>query len=435
MRLAVIAKAVSSGGDLLAATALVLALAHRGLGGFAVAAVLIAAAAPPVLLVRWTGRLVDRVDSRLLLTVTPLAQAAICVTLAFASAPAEIIALVVLLAAGLAATGPCLSALLPAMVDAADLPKATALGQTATSIGALAAPALGGTLMGQFGLRAPLFVDAGSYLVLVVAGLTIRTQRGGPRRRAAVAAGAVAAGAVGPARTRSEHEWRLRNDALLWPSVALLGAVVLAASLVNVAGIFFITGTLRAPAGVYGLLESAWLAAAGAGGWLLARRKPSDAGLAVTVLGSLALTCAGVVLIAAARSAAWVAPAEVIGGLGNGVLNVAIGVLFGRRAPAEARGRAFAVSGAVANGATGVGLLLAGAVLEVLTPRAGIAAAGLAGLAVTAAFAVPLLRSAARERSPRRPGAVEAPPRFARPGSGAQRGSQMTSGMSRVVRR
>jgi MFS family permease len=169
---------VSSCGDFLAATALVLELQQRGAGGFAVAAVLIAAAAPPVLLVRWTGRLVDRADSRLLLVATGLAQAATCVALAFAFGPAEIIALVAVLAAGLALTQPCLSALLPSMVPADDLPKAMALSQTAGSLGMMLAPALGGLLVGRFGLRVPLLADAGSYLAIAAAGRLIRTRRG-----------------------------------------------------------------------------------------------------------------------------------------------------------------------------------------------------------------------------------------------------------------
>src|ERR1700733_12937622 len=172
------ARAVSSCGDFLAATALVLELQQRGAGGFAVAAVLIAAAAPPVLLVRWTGRLADRADSRLLLVATGLAQAAVCVALAFASGPAEIIALVAVLAAGLAVTQPCLSALLPSMVPADDLPKAMALSQTAGSLGMMLAPALGGLLVGRFGLRVPLLADAGSYLAIAAAGRLIRTRRG-----------------------------------------------------------------------------------------------------------------------------------------------------------------------------------------------------------------------------------------------------------------
>ncbi len=181
MYLASGARAVSSCGDFLAATALVLQLQQRGAGGFAVAAVLIAAAAPPVLLVRWTGRLADRADSRLLLVATGLAQAAVCVALAFASGPVEIIALVAVLAAGLAVTQPCLSALLPSMVPADDLPKAMALSQTAGSLGLMLAPALGGLLMGRFGLRVPLLADAGSYLAIAAAGRLIRTRRGRQR--------------------------------------------------------------------------------------------------------------------------------------------------------------------------------------------------------------------------------------------------------------
>ena len=194
MYLASGARAVSSCGDFLAATALVLELQQRGAGGFAVAAVLIAAAAPPVLLVRWTGRLADRADSRLLLVATGLAQAAVCVALAFASGPAEIIALVAVLAAGLAVTQPCLSALLPSMVPADDLPKAMALNQTAGSLGLMLAPALGGLLMGRFGLRVPLLADAGSYLAIAAAGRLIRTRRGAhPRPHGGDHAGARAA--------------------------------------------------------------------------------------------------------------------------------------------------------------------------------------------------------------------------------------------------
>src|SRR5436309_793410 len=81
--LVVAARAVSTCGDFLAATALLLILQARGAGGHAVAALLLAAAVPPVLLARWTGRLADRVDSRLLLVATGLVQAATCAAMAF----------------------------------------------------------------------------------------------------------------------------------------------------------------------------------------------------------------------------------------------------------------------------------------------------------------------------------------------------------------
>jgi MFS family permease len=409
------ARAVSSCGDFLAATALVLELQQRGAGGFAVAAILIAAAAPPVLLVRWTGRLADRADSRRLLTAAGVAQAAVCVALAFVSGPVWIIALVALLAAGLAVTQPCLSALLPSMVPADDLPRAMALGQTAGSVGMMLAPALGGLLMGGFGLRVPLLADAGSYLAIAAAGLLIRTRRGsaprplragpGVRRRDGTATGA----------------WGVRRDPLVRAAVVLVGAVVAAASLVNVAEVFFVRSTLHSTAGVYGLMESVWVSASVAGGWWVARHRPSDAGLARLLLSSLALTCLGVALMATVPAVAWLAPVSLLGGAGNGGLNVAAGVLLGRRVPAAVRGRAFAVFGAVANGANVAGLLLGGVLLGVLPVRVTIAAAGLGGLAATAAFALPVLRAMARERGTvRQPNRMSGPDRAA----GGDRGSR-----------
>src|SRR5206468_1319843 len=121
----------------------------------------------------------DRVDSRRLLVVTTLAETVVCVLLSFATATPVIIGLVALLGCGLAVTSPTLSALIPEMVSRERLPKAMALGQTASSIGMLIAPALGGVLVGQFGLRVPLLIDAATYLALVAAGLLIRTRRGG----------------------------------------------------------------------------------------------------------------------------------------------------------------------------------------------------------------------------------------------------------------
>jgi MFS family permease len=450
------ARAVSSCGDFLAATALVLELQQRGAGGFAVAAVLIAAAAPPVLLVRWTGRLADRADSRLLLVATGLAQAAVCVALAFASGPAEIIALVAVLAAGVAVTQPCLSALLPSMVPADDLPKAMALNQTAGSLGLMLAPALGGLLMARFGLRVPLLADAGSYLAIAAAGRLIRTRRGARTRdrmavitrapeqpdsgRGAIpeeggaprADGALEAssreardGARNQADSGAREGWGVRRDPLVRAAVVLVGAVVAAASLVNVAEVFFIRATLHSTASAYGLMDSVWVSAAVAGGWWVARRRPSDPGVARLLLGSLALTCLGVALMATVPAVGWLVPVSVLGGLGNGGVNVAAAVLLGRRVPAAMRGRAFAVFGAVANGANVAGLLLGGALLAVVPVRAAIAAAGLGGLAATAAFAWPVLRAIAREQA-----AAREPARAAEPG----RLSEGVAGAGRPLR-
>jgi MFS family permease len=400
------ARAVSACGDFLAATALALVLQQRGDGALAVAAVLIAAAAPPVLLVRWTGRLVDRADSRLLLVGTGLAQAGACVALAFASGVAEIIALVAVLAAGLAVTGPSLAALLPVMVKADDLPRVVALGQTASALGIMIAPALGGVLTGHFGLRVPLLADAVSYLAIAAAGRLIRTRRGRRPQAEAHAPAAARPRATAQARPAAQMTapavsgsgWRLRDDALLRSAFVLVGAVLAVGSLVNVAEVFFIRQDLHSTATVYGLLNATWIGATIVGGQVLGRRRPSDAGLAVSLVGALALDCLAVAAMAAAPAAGWLIPLNIIGGLGNGGLNVATSVLLGRRVLPAVRGRASAAYGAVVNAASMTGYLLGGLLLTVVPVRVCIAAAGLSGLSMTAGFALPLLRAASRDR-------------------------------------
>jgi MFS family permease len=381
--LSTIARAISNCGTLLSATALVIALQTRGAGGYAVAAVLIAAAAPPTLLAPLTGWISDRVDSRVILVTVSLIQAATCTLLAFTGGTVAIIVLVAVLACGMALTGPTLSALLPEMVGREQLAKASAIGQTASSVGMLVAPALGGLLFGWYGLRTPLLIDAGTYLVLTGAALLVRTRRGlvepkdaGPRPG-------------------------VFRDALLRPMMIMVAAVVLGVSAVNVADVFFIRETLRGSATVYGSLGAVWTGAMLIGAWLLTHRKLGDGGLSVALLGTLAGACATVGLAATVPGVSWLVPLWALGGVCNGAVNVAAMVLVARRAPAEVRGRAFAVFGAVANGANAGGYVLGGVLLGVLSPRMVIGLAGAGGLAVALALAVPMLKAAARDRPAR----------------------------------
>src|SRR5579859_6052788 len=253
--LSAVARAISACGNLLAGTALVLTLQGRGAGGYAVAAVLIAAAAPPTLLAPWTGRLVDRVDSRLLLVSVSLVQTGICTVLAFTTGTVAIVVLVALLGCGTAVTGPTLAALLPEMVDRERLPRASAIGQTANSVGFLLAPALGGVLYGGYGMRVPLLLDAGTFLAITAAALFIRTRRGRPSESAAA------------------ERTGVFRDALLRPSLIMVGAVVTGVSAVNVADVFFVRETLHGSATAYGLLGAVWTGAMLVGAWLLTGRE------------------------------------------------------------------------------------------------------------------------------------------------------------------
>ncbi|WP_410810323.1 MFS transporter [Micromonospora sp. 067-2] len=394
--LVTVSRGISSCGDFLAASALTLALQSAGAGGMAVSGLLLAASLPLVVLAPLTGRLADRIDSRTLLVAAGLAQAAICVGLAYAGHPALVIGLVALLASGLAVTQPVLAALVPAMVRADDLPRASALHQTAGTLGALAGPALAGLLVGGFGVRVPLLVDAVSYLALVAAGLLIRTRRGGARR----ADPAVAHSPSAP-RDAGAPTWRLRRDPLLVAMVATVGGVIAAVGAINVVEVFFIRETLNSSATVYGLVTGSWTLGILVGAWAfarLARRLSDDGALLGTGLALLGGCCLMVLASAAVPSAMLLVPIWLVGGVGNGGSNIFNTMLLARRVPAVARGRAFAVFGAATQGASMVGFLVGGLLLEVADPRPLVAACGLAGLLVVAAVAALVRRVARAER-------------------------------------
>ncbi|MGC4804864.1 MFS transporter [Micromonospora sp. DT233] len=396
--LATAARGVSSCGDFLAASALTLALQSAGAGGLAVSGLLIAATLPLVVLAPLTGRLADRVSSRTLLIGAGLAQAAICLLLAYTRHPTLVIGLVALLAAGLAVTQPVLSALVPAMVRPADLPRASALNQTAGTLGALAGPALAGVLVGGFGTRLPLLLDAASYLVLVAAGLLIRTRRGGARKTAPT----TYAGEPTRPEAATATGWRLRRDPLLFAMVASLAGVFGAVGAINVIEVFFIRETLGSTTTVYGLVTGAWMLGSVLGAWVfapLARRITDDGrllGAGLFLLGG----CCVAVLVSAAVPSAWVLmPIWLLGGVTNGGDNVLNNVLLARRVPEAARGRAYAVFGSSGQGASMAGLAMGGILLELAEPRPLVALCGLAGTLTVAAFAVPVARAARAERA------------------------------------
>ncbi|MFV2113884.1 MFS transporter [Micromonospora sp. LOL_025] len=399
--LAATARGTSMCGDFLAATALALALQAAGASGLAVSGLLLAATLPLVVLAPLTGRLADRVDSRTLLVTAGLGQAAVCALLAFADHPALIIGLVALLACGLAVTQPCLAALLPAMVRPADLPRASAISQTASSLGALGGPVLAGLLVGQFGARVPLLIDAVSYLALVAAGLLLRTRRGGRRATAAPAPG-----------TERAPAWRLRSDPLLLAVVLSTAAVITAVGGINVVEVFFIRETLDGSPTVYGLVGAAWMAGMLPGSWLCARlahRLTDDGALVYGVLVTLGGICLTVVVAAAVPTAALLVPLWLVAGAANGGENVFANLLTARRVPEASRGRAYALYGAAVQGGSMGGYLIGGALLALLAPRPLIAAAGAAGLLVVVAFVPAVARSVRRVRAAGTPGAAAEP--------------------------
>ena len=384
--IAATARSVSYCGDYLAATALALTLQTRGDNGYGVAALMIAAALPVALLGTVGGWIADRVDSRKILVVTGLLQAAVCLMLAYTDEPIAMVGLVAVISTGLALTQPALSALTPDMVGRANLAKASAIGQTASAVGSLLGPVLGGFLVGAYGARPPLLLDAATYLALTVAGFAIRTRRGG-RRTPVAAASNSSAPAPAP--------WLLRNDRLLVTLILSMGGSIAAVSAVAVAELFFVRDTLGGSATMYGVVGAVWTAGMLLGSWPWTKARGDDRRMVLT--GLLALVGIGVVVLAssAVPAALWLIPIYLVGGGLNAGLNVIAGVVAGRRVPAAVRGHVFGVFTAVSNGANMIGFIAGGLLMASVAPRVIMVGTGIAGVVVASLFLPTVLKARA----------------------------------------
>ncbi len=371
-------------GTFLVLVTLVLALQQRGASGVEVSILVIAEALPMVLLGKLIGRLVDRFDSRTLLVVSGVGQVLACLALAQAEQFSAVVAGAVALSVVSGVAVPTRQALTPAMVIRDDLPKASAIAQTAGSAGMMAGPALAGFMVGGLGARQTMMIAALGFIATIVAGLALRTRRGG--------VAVVAADEEGEPVT----EWTLRHDPLLWSSAWGLTAVMATLSAVNVVLVFFIMRTLGSTESVYGLIDSMWMIGMLAGAWLFGRAiRPatSDGSIARWVFLALSVVSLTMVAAASVSAALWIVPCYLIGGAQNGGLNVLMGTLMGRRVPAEARGRANAALGMRVQAGALVGYILGGLSLEVTDPRWSVLACGALSLFAALVAAPYVLRA------------------------------------------
>ncbi|MEP7179770.1 MAG: MFS transporter [Pseudonocardiales bacterium] len=385
--LIVLAKSVSLLGDEVAAVALILRLQSHGAQPTAIAALLIAAMLPLLLLAGVVGRVVDRFDSRMLLVGSSLSQGALCVLLAYTTSTGAVLALVAALGAGQAVNGATWQALVPTIVGTEQLPKALGLAQAGMTIAGIVAPALAGLLVGLYGARVPLLLDAATFLAITAAGLMITTRRGSK--------------ATGATRVKGGGLRIVRADPLLSILFPLLALFVLLGAMVNVVEVFLVRETLHASTTWYGIVGAAYGVGAFVGS-ILGGRLRGNLALARAFVGSAIALAVALAAFAAAPTVAWLLPVALAGGAANGVLNLSLGSLVMGRAAAEVRGRVGAVLNGVASGTQLAAYALAGLLAAVLTPREIFVAAGVSGLLAPLLFARRLVRAASPSPDPAR---------------------------------
>ncbi len=376
MRVTTVARAVSELGNALAVVALVLRTHDAGGGGWWVAAVLLADAAAVALVSPAAGVLVDRFDNRRLLVTASLAQAGVCAVLAFASPGPGTLALVALLGAGTAVTGPAWGALVRRMVPPESLASVYGLQQTLSGLALVVGPAPGGLLVGRLGPRVPLLADAATFLAVTVAAVVVRVRRHPDAERASAE----------PARPRMRDGfvivWRDRPLAAV---IGLLCAFIVVGEVVNVAEVFLVRDALGASATAFGAVSATWAVGMLAGGllggtWVTAvqqQRALLDGALVLAAVSGLA---------GAAPSIGWLVALFLLGGIANGVLGVCASAWVTLRVDDGVLGRVGATLNGLTRTAGLAALALGGAAVGLLDPRAVFGLSGAAGVVVVLGF-------------------------------------------------
>lgn len=328
---------------------------------FAIPMLLVAQLLPGLLAAPLIGRLVDTRDAGKLLAATALANAVILAWMAWHPDTLSTIVGAGILGISFAIGGAASFTLIPVLATALGmaLSRANAVLEFVRSVGMLAGPVVGGTLVAWGGTANALLIDAASFAVLAAVVLGSRLRR--PVDRSDEARGR------GGATLLSEYLPVLR-DRRIRVMIGTMTLGVYATAIADVAFVFLITVTLAAGPTAFGVLTACWaggmMAGAAASGSSVLQRPAPIAFASLAVMGATMLaigigiltmtdmtTTAGLVLVGIAF---------VIGGAANSVHNVAVRTLLQREAPAGAVGRVAAIYGAGTSSAAILGYLTGG---------------------------------------------------------------------------
>lgn len=367
--------ALSVAGDSAAMVALVLR-AHSGSGGAAsVAALLLCFALPVVATTGAAGALADRSEPRRLLLAAGLVQAAAAAGLAVVDGLAATCLLVLVMQTGFAIGQPVWGAVGPALVGEERVGRLVSLQHALRGVAGPVGAGLGGVLVQSAGSGAVLAIDAVSFLLLALAGASLRVPRPDPPARRLRGWDAVLPRAGVAA---------LRGHPVLWVLVLALFPMVVAVESVNAAEVFLVRDVLGASAAAYGLAETVHGGAAVVGA--LAAGTVTRRGLRVRAV------LAAVVVVALAQVGQGLAPAyaaylagAAVSGAALGVVNALLFALLLSEVGAARRGSVVAFVSGVSRGCSVLALSLGGVLTALSGPRTAYLVAGSAGLLVAAA--------------------------------------------------
>ncbi|MFI5026024.1 MAG: MFS transporter, partial [Solirubrobacterales bacterium] len=282
-RLVAGAVGLSAFGDWVAIVALGLHVTAISDSGFAVAALWVCLFGPSVLVAGHAGLLVDRIETRRLLTAASLFGAVVAAVLAFATGTATVLALTAALGLAFAILQPAEFALVPPLAGDR-IQEANGHIETARYVGFGLGPVLGGLLFSAGGLELAMLVDAATFVVVAAVALALRVRRDPS------------------ALEEADSEPRARDGIAFLFGDRVLSLVMIVAfssllfmSAVWVGELFFVQDVLGRGDVAYGLFLSIWTMGMAFGALLLSPRVAAGA-VAATGLFAVAVQGAGLAL-------------------------------------------------------------------------------------------------------------------------------------------
>jgi MFS family permease len=365
---------VSGLGTWIAVIALSLDVFDRTHGsGLWIAALLIADFLPAVAIGLLLGPLVDRLSRKRLLVGADVARFGAFVLLVLAVHPWQIVALAFVAGAATGFARPAAYAGLPNLVPAETLPRANSLLRTVEQLTITIGTLLGGIVVAASGPDLAYWLNAGSFVLS--AGLLLRIPSG------LLQAGRVAS--RGHWRDLAEGIAAVRRAPALLTVIVSWNLAMVAVALVNVSEVFLAKISFSAGSFGFGLMwaasgTGAVVGALFASSWLERRSMTS---VYATALAMMAFAD----VAAAVSPNVWVAVwCVLVGGAGNATAIVCNALLVQRGAPDHLRGRAFTLVMGSNFAVLGIGMAVAGPLVDAVGARWvwGIAAVFLSASAI-----------------------------------------------------
>ncbi|GCB48960.1 MFS transporter [Streptomyces sp. NL15-2K] len=367
---------VTTAGDEVALIGLTFRVSGSSGGTGAVAALLAAGLGAAVLLAPIAGRVVDRRGGHRTVVAGLTAQAVVALFMVPVHQTWALIAMAFVLGSFGAVTNAALFAFIPTLVPRDRLGTTNAWVETVRNTGFVAGPALGGVLAGIWGTAGTLLVNAVTFAAAATAAALLRAPR--------ATRDPPAEDAIRPATERGGMR-RIWYDPVLRAALGALFVTVAASSVMNVVLVFFVRHSIGAGATVYGLVSSAWGLGLVLGPLLVVRRLPEHRLAAGAALGATGIGAAitGAALLPYATAVAMI---FVVGGMANGLQNVAMRTMVATRLPASVHGEAYAGYAATMNAAVLCGFFTGGWAGDTLPVRGVLLVSGLTTAAAGSLF-------------------------------------------------